>query len=79
MDRRLPSGAGRRRRAVHRVTLSAVPLRMQNTADELIRMMSTHSFYEQLAPEQRQALGAEYRRSSVGGGGWSAPPPWRCW
>ena len=42
------------------VTLSAVPVRMQNTADELIRMMSTHSFYEQLAPEHRQALGAEY-------------------
>ncbi len=41
------------------VTLSAVPVRMQNTAEELIRMMSTHSFYEQLAAEQRQALRAD--------------------
>ena len=42
-----------------RVTLSTVVVPMQDTADELNRMMSTFSSYQLLTPDRREALGAE--------------------
>jgi len=42
------------------VELMAVPTLQQHSADELNALISTLSFYQQLAPEQREALCAEH-------------------
>jgi SAM-dependent methyltransferase len=42
------------------VELTVVPALQQHSADELNALMSTLSFYEQLAPEQQDALCAEH-------------------
>ena len=42
------------------VELMAVPTRQEHSAAELNALVSTQSFYQQLAPEQRDALSAEH-------------------
>ena len=42
------------------VELTAVPIQQEHTADQLNALISTLSFYQQLVPEQREALRAEH-------------------